>query len=1570
MSRTVVPRAMVVALTLALSGLSCSRVGAQNRADSSFTVVFRAAPRELMLRLSRAKKAIETEDYNEAVLELGRLLAELDQSETGAARGDDEPQDYFVGPRGEQGTHVSLKTEAQRLIGAMPAKGREWYELQYGAEARKLLEQAAEEGDALLLTNVARKYFHTKAGYEATLLLGRHYMDQGQPLAAALSFRRLAESPAAASFEPELSVLTAACWLHSNAPDRAQQTLAALVKKLPAATLRVGDKNLELPRDERRAREQLESLLAVRQVQRGGPLVHWVLFRGDATRTARVFGDAPLTTSRWRLPTVNNPNDEKLVEQLSKRFVTQGVPALPSVQPLAVNDFLLMRTAEGLLGVDVRSGKRVWPYPWDEMEATSPPPGNRALPAGANSSVRESELRQRLFEDAPFGQISSDGQAVYLLHTLTFASPNSQQMMAFGMPGAGRGINQRNGPAGTNRLVALDVRREGKHLWVIGDAQGGGGDEPRLAGAFFLGPPLPLQGKLYALAEINSEVRLIVLDPKTGQLEWQQQLAQLESRNILVDVNRRLAGASPSFADGVLVCPTSAGAVVAVDIATRTLLWGFQYNQSSGNDQRQGPVFFPRQMQMLQPKQIGQHWVDATATIHDGRVLITPIESEEMFCLDLLSGKLLWPAQKRNDLLFVATVHQGNAILVGKNHLLAVKLSDGKPVWANPVEIPDGGMPSGRGFHTDSAYYLPTTAQQLIKVDLEKGSVALKIRTDKILGNLICHRDEIVSHGVDGLAVYPMVAPLRERVAAALKKDAGDAWALGRMAELEAYDGRREQSLELLRKACQLHPADESLRSLLVVNLMAALREDFPRYRSLASELERLVDQPVQREQFLRLMAAGLRQVGEGEAAFDMLVKLIDLESARGPDSLGNMEELSPRHSVRRDRWVSAQLASLYRDAAPEQRQRIDAVLDARRREAEAGDNLPTLRQFVRNFGFHPQSLPLRLTLARKLAEIESWLEAEVLLAGLEQHPDPAVAGAAVALTARTLRNSRQVEMAALYYARLRRDHADVVCLDGRTGRQLADDAAQDGGLRHAMTQATVGWPYGKVKVQESDNAGLRNANYGRAVQITLRETTGAMPPGTNIIFDQQRNHSIICKDGFGREMFQASLIRPDGGFAFYYLASPQVAHAKALGQLVFVHMGTEVIALSALRSSSRSDDTLRWRTDIVQRLGDNDQNARTKVRLSSSPWGGMRTVVTDQAERPISPLGPCLATGVFVQKHRELMCLDPLTGDVLWTRSDLPAGCELFGDEEFLFVVPPDGKEMFVVNAIDGQDVGKRPILPGEQRWTSSGRRLLGWTGGDDRRNLRLYDAWSNKVLFQQEFPAGTRGAILNDQVLAVMQPDGQLQVISLLDGQPVVRVGVEAEPTLTSLYLQETDDGYLVVTNGQPRSAGVAQVDVVAGSANSQIINGRVYAFDRRTGKARWPIPASIEQFGLLLDQPSRSPLLVFMRRPTKASNQSSLLCLDKRDGRIVFLKDEIPVQANFSEVVVRPEQDKVVISMGARNYEFTVTSDPIPPEPPAQMGAAASAIPGTDRANGGILTTIFEAFGKGAKARPEGK
>ena len=105
----------------------------------------------------------------------------------------------------------------------------------------------------------------------------------------------------------------------------------------------------------------------------------------------------------------------------------------------------------------------------------------------------------------------------------------------------------------------------------------GGQEALEQSDTFFLGPPLPLRGQLYVMAEIKDEIRLLALDGATGKLLWSQQLAMVES-NITQDPVRRLAGVSPSYSDGVLICPTGAGCVVAVDLATRSLLWGYIYS--------------------------------------------------------------------------------------------------------------------------------------------------------------------------------------------------------------------------------------------------------------------------------------------------------------------------------------------------------------------------------------------------------------------------------------------------------------------------------------------------------------------------------------------------------------------------------------------------------------------------------------------------------------------------------------------------------------------------------------------------------------------------------------------------------------------------------------------------------------------------------------------------------------------------------------------------------------------------------------------------------------------------------
>ncbi len=84
-------------------------------------------------------------------------------------------------------------------------------------------------------------------------------------------------------------------------------------------------------------------------------------------------------------------------------------------------------------------------------------------------------------------------------------------------------------------------------------------------------------------ANLKGEIRLLCIDAKTGSVAWTQQLAVVEQeREAVQDPFRRLAGVSPSYADGVLVCPTSNRSVVAVDLATRSLLWGYVY-KPSGN---------------------------------------------------------------------------------------------------------------------------------------------------------------------------------------------------------------------------------------------------------------------------------------------------------------------------------------------------------------------------------------------------------------------------------------------------------------------------------------------------------------------------------------------------------------------------------------------------------------------------------------------------------------------------------------------------------------------------------------------------------------------------------------------------------------------------------------------------------------------------------------------------------------------------------------------------------------------------------------------------------------------------
>jgi hypothetical protein len=246
-----------------------------------------------------------------------------------------------------------------------------------------------------------------------------------------------------------------------------------------------------------------------------------------------------------------------------------------------------------------------------------------------------------------------------------------------------------------------------------------------------------------------------------------------------------------------------------------------------------------------------------------------------------------------------------------------------------------------------------------------------------------------------------------------------------------------------------------------------------------------------------------------------------------------------------------------------------------------------------------------------------------------------------------------------------------------------------------------------------------------------------------------------------------------------------------------------------------------------------------------------------------------------------------------------------------------------------DGSLLGLREVPAESNRWAALGRRLLSWTVADKMR-LAVDDVWEQKTLGEREFATGSKGCLVEYDEVAVLQPDGQFVVLSLADGQAKLQASLEAETALTNIYVLRSSDQYVLVTNTS-QTKSLPDVNVGAVPNGAPLVNGRVYAFDRRTGQAQWKAPVQVAPFGLPLDQPTESPVFVFLRQLTASSGrtprqtQTSILCLDKRDGRVLLAKDDIPSQSAGYKTEVKPDEHKVQIGLPTLSFTLKFTNEP---------------------------------------------
>jgi outer membrane protein assembly factor BamB/predicted negative regulator of RcsB-dependent stress response len=935
--------------------------------------------------------------------------------------------------------------------------------------------------------------------------------------------------------------------------------------------------------------------------------------------------------------------------------------------------------------------------------------------------------------------------------------------------------------------------------------------------------------------------------------------------------------------------------------------------------------------------------MDASVTISDGAALVTPADEEKIICLDLNMEKNehRWAKPRSDDLadaLYIGCVHDGRVLVVCKHKLVALNMTDGNPSWKKPLDLQraDLEMPSGRGFQSGDYYFLPTTTSSLIQVSLADGEIVDRVATPTPLGNLICYKDEIVTHSADSVATYFQIASLRTRVAQRLEQNADDSWALARQGELFLHDGKSEEALRALRHAHELDPDDDAVRSLLVSTFLSAIKLDFAAHRELSDQVRPLIDLPAQLAEFWRLTAEGYHNSGELELAVDAYLALADVASelASGAESAEPLLIAQDSSwSVRSDRWIQARLAQLFESDEDAVRGKLDAYI-ASRADSRESRTLVELQQDLDHFGFHAACDPIRLALADRLIEANRLVDAEMLLTPLRDHGDRLMAGAAVGRMALVYQRAGEPASAAKLYEELGDQFASVACLGETTGKALLEQAQSDPNLRDAFG-VTTRWPWGAVEVEEMP--GQSNSEVlSRLLTLPVRTAEGTPSGGVTFGFDTRFN-AVVARNRSGSKLMEMSIdrVRQNG-----------LDQAHLLGKLGIVYFGADLIGVDMLANTLTRNEPVRWRLAVTSRTSDLEPEKFSRPPFDPLPRPARTNL--DDTGRAVSSLGPVTRHGVVYQRNRTLNCVDPLTGRLVWSHSNVEQGATISGDADYVIVIPPGVDDATIYRMTDGKVLGQRTLPAEANRWTTVERFVLAWDTNDGRFRLYLRDIWDQRDVWSEDVSDDAKATLTDDGMLALLDTNGRFVMHSLTSDRVLLRTRLERDEHLHSLRVVPSGDDYILFANtdstpnqSTPRTVRNAH------SFNAPIATSRMYMIDRTTGRLRWQIPAFIDQHGFVLQQPSNSPALWFVRNVSNAQSvlqpdnvkQASILCIDRRDGKIVYSKEDIATQVNEFNVFSNESGTTSTISLPGRFITITFTDTPTPPTPPAQTGAASS-------------------------------
>ncbi|GAB5405760.1 MAG: PQQ-binding-like beta-propeller repeat protein [Aureliella sp.] len=1470
---------------------------------------FMQAPRPVTRVLKEGEDALQQERYADCINALYAILTDASKDLPEIYSG----QDFYT-PEALLDTERKVFTDtirerADRILAGLPSEGREILAVQQGVAAQQAFESAIASHDNEAIASVARNFPHTDAAYDAITTLARQALIEGRPLAAARYFRRLLEYPAARSrFGPNLLKAAVATMCKANRRDNALGLLLTYAPTYTGESIEIDGRQIALDRSES-WRDLLENSLELSSPQSIDAVAEdWTTVGGNSERNAVARTGMPIPSIRWAKKIHSNVLEKTAIEAFDQVQLRAGRLLLPKFALRMTNNYVITKTTDDtILAIDFETGNIKW-----LMYNTVAPLASSTAPRAAIMSpeIPSDEIQRRVWGSAAFGHFSTDRQRIYAVRERE---------------------NDRRGAE--NYLAAYSIENEGELLWTAGGAPTYGLPSDatvpdQLRDALFLGPPLPVDGKLYCMVEARGQVTLTVLDADDGSILWQQQLVSTPQGQMRFNIRRATRLLTPSITDGLIVCPTGVGAIVAVDQLTRSIEWSYMYSLRDSQIQRSLPF------RSLEPRgKTSSTWLDSRIVAGEGYIAVSPSESDQLLCIDILDGSSKRDPITGPAMMYPVAIRGGEVLVVGQRRFRWFKTtSDTSRI--GPV-YPKEKILAGRGVWLGDELLLPLNEQTIARVHCSTGEVLETVEVGSPVGNLFAYKNNLLSVSETEVVAYFT----REALADAIEPNAAPSpTTLNRRSLLALADNKSLDAVMLLEQALKLEPENDETRYLMAEALMQGLKSDYAQFRELAIKYEDVVPDRRLKSQMMQLLALGDIEAGEYSSAFRRLLELLRNQPAEefSPTrTASDAVELSNKHSVDTDVWITATLAHSFEQASPSERIELGKLITERASEIRSRVVAYRRRQLA-YFAWLPPAHPFILELAEDLQQLRDHTAAEVTLQPV--------------LLSGTRENVKAAER---LLGKLPPMEVHNLGLLGRKGRALLQTREVTIEQLEALgTAEQVSWNRGALIV-DPKSSGMQLYPSG----VLVPQATQRWGRPTVRIGLERQYVSIYNALGSNVAKIRYQRTIPDDG-------GQQLLHATVQGGLLILETLGEVAAFDIQRGMYPRPDALLWRKTFS-----NPNNSASTLFQKPAPDSIGMTLGFWVSHRQISgsyaTVGPLTASGVPLQMGDRLTMNHPLTGQTLWTRAGYRNRLEFLHNGRELAVVQRSANNC-VVEILDSRDGSRiRQYIREEtsSTWFSQGPLSVGTTqrldapgnGIERPHRLEIWNPFTNETVLKLDLDVGARCEQHAERHIAIVEPTGKLHYIDLQKLNSHLRSttteSAVAEPKnrdtagftghaafpvpvskgLDTIAVEQFGPRIVVLSNSrgegkQLRPGELFRPDEPVGE--NIPVNGYVYCVDALSGKLEWEPSGQVFNMMMPRLQPRASDFMALYR--TKGQ-QAELAMVRLNNGRLssYLTFDSKRPFLNFA-MQIDPAGQSIFVSLDTEQKHFVVGDSIVPPAP----------------------------------------